>query len=253
MEFRRSYAGPYGKVLQRAVAKAICDAVVLISDPSKFTSQSDGDRWVNAEAALGAREKDTAYVFFTHSLGSRILYDIMRNLNRVNRYGDDPFVNGTDDQAFETYPMLTCQVPAIYMTANQLPLVGLSSGGTLPDVIASDPVSQSIQQAAVFLSERKPQSSRPLPCNAELPEGASNRLNPLLTAFADPNDLLTRGIRSIWILGPSSPSSSTTSDGIGLDSTTMQVPLTAVTSRTRLSVELSGCGTAQWTNPRRLP
>jgi hypothetical protein len=187
------YTGRYKEVLQRAVAKGICDGITLTSDSVQGTSASASLCWVNAKAALGPR--DTAYVFFTHSLGSRILYDVLNNLNRIDRYHDSPFVTGTDDAAYGVFPRFTCQIPAVYMMANQISLVGLAAGGTLSDVIAADPITQTAEMSRSTQAERDDYTLRRLHCAQRGADTAGSAPRPMWIAFTDTNDLLSWSIR----------------------------------------------------------
>jgi hypothetical protein len=178
------YAGPYGAVLQRAVAKGLCDAITMTADSRSETSQNAAECWVKAKEALVTSEKNTLYLFVTHSLGSRMLYDVLRNLGKINGYSDSPF-GDADAAAFDAFGEFACKIGAVYMMANQLSLVGLAGGGTVADAIADDPLTQSEDFARKILSDERAVAPPRLKC---VPK-------PMILAFMDTNDLLSWGIR----------------------------------------------------------
>ncbi len=101
------YVGPYGKLLQHAVAEG--SAMTITG--GGFFDTNESDCWVKAKEVLSSTAKDTEYVIFTHSLGSRMVYDVVRNLDQVNWYGDSAF-SGADDSAYTPFKWFTCRLGA---------------------------------------------------------------------------------------------------------------------------------------------
>jgi hypothetical protein len=188
------YSGAFKEVLQRAVAKGLCDAILMTSTPARPTASNASECWVSAQTALADSEQNTLYLFVTHSLGSRMLYDVLRNLGGINQYYDNPFTNASDSSAAKGVKQLVCQTGAIYMMANQLPLLGLAAGGTLRDAIADDPLTES-QQAPANLMQNEPVRPASATTRLECPRSPSRPPKPLFVAFMDTNDLLSWGIR----------------------------------------------------------
>lgn len=115
------YAGRYAPVLERGVAEALCHAI---------TNQPPNARCRWPDPSTDAHR----YVFVTHSLGSRILYDTLINLLDYDPFGKgNPFAKG-DFEPDDTYlkaaapfvAQMVARTPAIYMMANQLSLMGLA-------------------------------------------------------------------------------------------------------------------------------
>jgi hypothetical protein len=129
---------------------------------------------------LGQSEQSTSYLFITHSLGSRILYDVLRNLARVNKYGDGPF-RDSDSTAFQAVGSLVCKISGAYMMANQLSLLKLGTIGTSADEIADDPLARGVWYAVRAPNEASPQRPFELSCSPK----------PLFVAFMDTNDPLS--------------------------------------------------------------
>jgi hypothetical protein len=130
------YAGTYGPVIERGVAQALCHVVAKPKD--------DDPEW-NYKFCIWPQPEATppTYLFVTHSLGSRILYDLFLNLNDVPTAArPNPFapkdVIGTQDvtgaKPFVTQMLI--KTPAIYMMANQLSLIGLAN--ISPDLLSTD-------------------------------------------------------------------------------------------------------------------
>lgn len=106
------YMGPYKAPMQLAVAYGLCQAIG--GGSGRCTSPAKGDR----------------YIFVTHSLGSRILYDVLRGLHDE---GDAAIILGHADipkPSADTIVQVMNATPAIYMMANQFVLLGLANLST---------------------------------------------------------------------------------------------------------------------------
>jgi hypothetical protein len=109
------YGGTYGVVIQRGVAEALCRAI-----SGSVPSGGTRCQWPDP------RTDNANYIFVTHSLGSRISYDVLLGL-----YGDTTNPNGvfTPEEQKQAKPFISqlmARMPAIYMMANQVPLIGLA-------------------------------------------------------------------------------------------------------------------------------
>lgn len=112
------YVGSYGQLIERGVAEALCHGVT-------DTPPDQTCHWPTKEQA----ESDPyRYMFVTHSLGSRIVYDLLLNLQgiesttRNNQLADKTL----QDAQFFT-KQLVGKLNGIYMMANQLPILGLAN------------------------------------------------------------------------------------------------------------------------------
>lgn len=112
------YVGSYGQLIERGVAEALCHGVT-------DTPPDQTCHWPTKEQA----ESDPyRYMFVTHSLGSRIVYDLLLNLQgiesttRNNQLSDETI---KDAQFFTT--QLVGKLNGIYMMANQLSILGLAN------------------------------------------------------------------------------------------------------------------------------
>jgi hypothetical protein len=213
------YSGTYGVVIQRGVAEALCRALGGAIPPGGTRC-----RWPEPST------DNANYIFVTHSLGSRISYDVLLGL-----YGDTTNPNGVftpaeQQQAKPFISQLMARTPAIYMMANQVPLVGLAymsitQGSSDPPVplLAVQQRLEGLKQsvtlpAAAPALERGVASTAPVsfthtragdPCNGIVAtfsgvrqaEAKRREEKPTLEiiAFSDPNDDLSWGIPS-WYM-----------------------------------------------------
>jgi hypothetical protein len=76
------YAGPFNHILQHAVADGICDAITMSGSDAPLRDTGSNRDWSRAKEVIERR--DTVYFFITHSLGSRMLYNVLINLNGQN-------------------------------------------------------------------------------------------------------------------------------------------------------------------------
>jgi hypothetical protein len=179
------YAGTYGPVLERGVAEALCHA---ITGPAPTT-----------RCAWPAPDTDRyRYVFVTHSLGSRILYDTLLHLVGVaTSEKGNPFAKGrfeADDAWRRSQPyvaQMLARTPAIYMMANQLSLMGLSRAS--PDATPTSGPGPLLLPKAM---EGPASCATITTALAQARDDAIRSLNEPVTAlrlvaFNDTNDLLT--------------------------------------------------------------
>jgi len=97
------YVGPYGQVIQRGVAEALCHAITGQS-PSKKCEVPNSD---------DADQYKSSVFFVTHSLGSRIVFDALVNPSNTERM--QPLAS-----------RLVADTSAIYMLANQLAMLDIA-------------------------------------------------------------------------------------------------------------------------------
>jgi hypothetical protein len=122
------YTGTYGKVIQRGIAEAICRSLGGGVHKGPDQGGPDGQicNWPDFHAGELA---DARFLFITHSLGSRALYDTLLGLTGdVVKPGDETFdprleVPRSRDAACE----IIGRTSAVYMMANQLSMLGLAN------------------------------------------------------------------------------------------------------------------------------
>lgn len=121
------YVGSYGEVIERGVADVLCRAIAPeTKDDAKCV-------WPKANELRARNER---FVFLTHSLGSRILYDVILHLTNYQTTGrSNPFTPEEIDDRHAGIEYLFNNTDAIYMMANQLPLLGLAN---IPSETRSD-------------------------------------------------------------------------------------------------------------------
>ncbi|NYH18372.1 hypothetical protein [Paraburkholderia bryophila] len=134
------YMGQYRSVLQLGLADALCHTLTgqeSASDPAAAAGRPC--RWQVSDEDLKTR-----YLFVTHSLGSRLLYDTLLGLMGYRTPGVDQDLFATqspNSQEFTANVMKN--TPVVYMMANQLAFLGL---GNLPiDALSSEPEGQRAQ------------------------------------------------------------------------------------------------------------
>jgi hypothetical protein len=116
------YASPYSAVIERGVAEALCRVVngYLPAGRNDLTPCI----WPTREQSTTA----TRYLFVTHSLGSRILYDVVLNLTGHSTSGrPNPFGCDTLTRSTPVVSEMLAHTPAVYMMANQLSLIGITN------------------------------------------------------------------------------------------------------------------------------
>lgn len=196
------YAGPYGASIQRGFAEALCRA--LIDSPVAG----------NCDWSKGRSNESERFIFITHSLGSRVVFDALLGLSGVRTRQYEIFSQEEWHRAHPYIEQIVGRTAAFYMMANQLSLLGLAN---IPPTYHSEseqipaiaPISQNQRSnpAQEKLPSRQDSSARfPARVAATL---ASCGFNPLLNfsaareqsiaksgdlhvvAFSDTNDLLS--------------------------------------------------------------
>jgi hypothetical protein len=168
------YSGSYGKAMELAVAEGLCHAVnPSAADDARCTWPPESDA------------RAYSWIFVTHSLGSRLIYDtILHLIGFGSDFRPNPF---TGDQARPFVIAMLANTGAFYMMANQLSLLGLanvppetrSDNGPRPFVAPNVHCSNVVASIAdARLRVATPQSL-----------AATARLQ--IVAFNDTNDLLT--------------------------------------------------------------
>jgi len=113
------YAGSYGPKIEREVGDALCR---VLKDDWRSESTTEQCKWTSVSKSF-----TTQLMFVTHSLGSRIAYDTILDLYGSHmRPGVDVFPQQTVTDAHPAIQQLLANTTAIYMMANQLPLLGLA-------------------------------------------------------------------------------------------------------------------------------
>lgn len=118
------YMGQYHTVMQLGLADALCHA--LTGQP--VMKREGGAPNPVCDWRKGPMEPNTRYIFVTHSLGSRLLYDTLLALMHT----DSP---GVEQAAFQqTFPGsdkyvngIMSKTPIIYMMVNQLTFLGMAN------------------------------------------------------------------------------------------------------------------------------
>lgn len=118
------YMGQYHTVMQLGLADALCHAFtgqpILPANPLKPNPRCD---WSKASV-----DSKTRYVFVTHSLGSRLLYDTLLGLLGKNPPGVDQSALAIEYPGAESYLRdMLAHTPVIYMMANQLTFLGMAN------------------------------------------------------------------------------------------------------------------------------
>jgi len=181
------YMGTYRDALQLAVAYGLCRA---IAD--------------TGEDCRGA-DPHTRYLFVTHSLGSRILYDVLLGLHGVGPQAAVLERSRIARPSSQTTQDVMNATPAIYMMANQLVLLGLSN--LPPDAKPDQPPLPLIDEHALSIPlpqgfASSPAARPPAPAKesaglrafalSTLVQDRTDTLN--IVAFSDINDVLSWGI-----------------------------------------------------------
>lgn len=114
------YAGSYGPKIERETADALCR---LLRD-----DWAEGDTATRCIWPVDPEIGSTRFVFVTHSLGSRIAYDTILELSKERmRPNTAVFTDDEINRAAPSIKQLLANTTAIYMMANQLPLLGLAN------------------------------------------------------------------------------------------------------------------------------
>jgi len=109
------YAGTYRETMERGLAEGLCHAITSTSKDVKCV-------WPSAENESATKLKN---LFVTHSLGSRMTYDMFLDLTSTAE--KNIFPPKERDNARPFIQKMLENTPAIYMMANQLALLGLAN------------------------------------------------------------------------------------------------------------------------------
>ncbi|MGN6667311.1 MAG: hypothetical protein ACTHKH_10155 [Trinickia sp.] len=185
------YMGPYGQAMRSGVAEALCRAL--------------SDQMSAGRCVWPAPEPDTHYIFVTHSLGSRVIYDtLLALLDPTSCSGGVSVAAGQQEAASRFAASVIANSPVVYMMANQLPLIGLAR---MPPRVQPQPAGEGQPSAGTsgvvgtppgecgglrqFARARQTQQAR------QLPTGASSTLD--IVAFNDTDDVLSWGLPKWYV------------------------------------------------------
>jgi hypothetical protein len=176
------YAGTYGSAIAHGVAEGLCHAISSTPDTSSC-------RWPDK---ISADEENTAYIFVTHSLGSRIIFDFYRDLAADEKAEYRPNLFDLDERRSANLFVSSMleRTSAIYMMANQLPMLGLArikSASLVANPVGplGDTAGTATQQDISGLAELEK-------IHHELLKKKKTVIPSIqITAFHDTNDLLT--------------------------------------------------------------
>jgi hypothetical protein len=145
------YAGSYGPAIEHGVADAMCRILKEDWSPDREKTPCD---WATIPV-----DNTTQVMFVTHSLGSRIVYDTMLELyGKQMRPGGAVFPPGVVDAARPAMHRMLQNTTAIYMMANQLPLLGLADAR--PEMTSEDGSARLLKLAsAIRVASAQSQSS----------------------------------------------------------------------------------------------
>ncbi|BDC46035.1 hypothetical protein PTKU15_93320 [Paraburkholderia terrae] len=118
------YMGQYHTVMQLGLADALCHALtgqaILPTSPPNPNAPCD---WRKASV-----DPQTRYIFVTHSLGGRLLYDTLLGLLGKNAPGVDQSALAREFPGAENFlKAVLANTPVIYMMANQLTFLGMAN------------------------------------------------------------------------------------------------------------------------------
>lgn len=112
------YTGTYGQTMVRGLAEGICHAITSTDKDKKCV-------WPSAQESERTPHKN---LFVTHSLGSRMIYDMFLDLmDRTKDSETNPFRYSERSSAQGFIENMITNTPAFYMMANQLSLLGLAN------------------------------------------------------------------------------------------------------------------------------
>jgi hypothetical protein len=115
------YSGTYRSTIERGVAEAFCRATNAVDVPNS-NNMTQACIWPAESSSLQPGYK---YVFVTHSLGSRIVYDMFLDL-LGQKSERNPFSPQEQQAAHAALGEVLAQTAGVYMMANQLTMMGLA-------------------------------------------------------------------------------------------------------------------------------
>lgn len=201
------YAGTYGEAIQRGVAAALC-RIANDDAPSQLAVSEANLTKKKCQWPISSSLKGQRFIFVTHSLGGRILFDTLVGLqDTTGRYEKFPNAFSTDEvkRAAPNVKAMLSRTIGIYMMANQLSFMGLT------DI----PIGAPMTKLKPYLLSSVDRSARGGPMRDTYPlltllsERAAGSVTgrkkiPLnIISFNDTNDLLTWQIPA-WYEGATS-------------------------------------------------
>jgi hypothetical protein len=165
-----AYLGPDGERIRKAAAEVFC--MSAMADWRKLPSSGPFDCNISENVDL-ARLRDEPIIAITHSLGSRIMMDVLRGETAEFRDRINDATLSQEQHALYDGLLTTLQQKTIrlYMMANQLPLID-----------AAVPAPKIVNQIPAYCE----------PDGEHYPERILEKLS--VVAFSDPNDLLSYGL-----------------------------------------------------------
>jgi hypothetical protein len=177
-----AYAGPSGELVRAGIASVLCTMAIDASEGRPEPTKSTDLEACGQKTPLEPKE-GVEFSFVTHSLGSRMLFDVLAPRDETSGLVRAP-------EAGTARALVLNRTRAVYMAANQLPLLALGSV----------PVSRPTGDKSAFLPPtdgcRSPISLIEAACRQEqeraqkglLPTNDEPRLQ--VIGFYDPDDLL---------------------------------------------------------------
>lgn len=197
------YSGSYGEVIERAFADGLCRALVE-------TPETEACQWSRAKLDPSSGRR---FVFVTHSLGSRVVYDALLDLIDTQSPGrPNKFRPSERRESRPVVRQVITDTIGVLMMANQLSLLGLANApplarddeGPKPLFVEPTLALQSLDQLDRPDQDLKADQTAVQGCTDPLsaigqvkaqmaPSGsrAGADLTLRVTAFNDTNDLLT--------------------------------------------------------------
>jgi hypothetical protein len=193
------YVGTYGAKIEQGVAEVLCRLV-----SAKGYEGVERCRWSDADAS----KLRSSFIFMTHSLGSRIVFDTLLDLDGHPTRETGPILKEVGAEGHRSVEQVILNTRSIYMFANQLPLLTLAdvpatrNSDASPSVIdfkhytdidASRHPADSQAPAASTTQERSaPHLLWFATVKSTLGHSQPQQVAKLdVVAFSDPNDLLS--------------------------------------------------------------
>ena len=111
------YAGSYRETMEKGLAEGVCYSITPTSGGEKCS-------WSSQEST----NSQYTNIFVTHSLGSRMIYDMFLDLlDQTIDSKTNPFLESERSDARKGVEQTIAATPAFYMMANQLSLLGLAN------------------------------------------------------------------------------------------------------------------------------
>jgi hypothetical protein len=111
------YVGTYGVKIEQGVAEVLCRLV-----SAKNYAGTDRCQWRDADAS----KLHSPFIFMTHSLGSRIIFDTLLDLDGHPTRETGPIVEDIGKDGRLAVEQIILNTRSIYMFANQLPILTLA-------------------------------------------------------------------------------------------------------------------------------